>query len=204
MFEDFAKKNHEVVHNGQRFYLYGTTDGIMQYITEDGEIIRIGLEIKSKQTTPARTSLYSMKEEEEKHRKQCVAYSVMYDVDYFIILYVNAAKKGWVLSDDEYEANPDIRAFGIEITDNDRAELLDFFAEITRCINANTPPAMDLSNFTFNNFKTACALSLTEEEFQLLKVQVKRAQRSGLTQKTKDQYLDAFMFIKEAREGVSE
>jgi hypothetical protein len=204
MFEDFAKKNHEVVHNGQKFYLYGTTDGIMQYINEDGEIIRVGLEIKSKQTTPARTSLYSMKEEEEKHRKQCVAYSIMYNVDYFIILYVNAAKKGWNMSDDEYESNPDIRAFGFEITDNDRTELLDFFAEITRCINADTPPAMDLSSFTFNNFKTACALSLSDDEFQTLKAQVKRAQRSGLPQYKKDQYYEAFEFIRDVREGASE
>jgi hypothetical protein len=201
MFEDFAKKNHEINHNGQKFYLYGTTDGIMQYINEDGEIIRIGLEIKSKQTTPARTSLYSMKEAEDKHRKQCVAYSLMYNVDYFIILYVNGAKKGWDLSDEEYEANPDIRAFGFEITDADRQELLDDFAEITRCINSDTPPAMDLSRFTFNNFKTACALSLSDEEFAILKAQVKRMQRSGLSQRTKDQYVDAFMFIQEAREG---
>ena len=201
MFEDFAKKNHEVIHNGQKFYLYGTTDGIMQYVNEDGEIIRVGLEIKSKQTTPARTSLYSMQEAEEKHRKQCVAYSVMYNVDYFIILYVNAAKKGWNIDDSEYEATPDIRAFGFEITDADRAELLDNFAEITRCVNSDTPPALDLSRWAFNGFKTACALSLSDEEFATLKAQVKRAQRSGLPQRVKDQYVDAFMFIQDVREG---
>jgi hypothetical protein len=39
------------------------------------------------------------------------------------------------MTDEEYEATPDIRAFGFEITENDRAELLDFFAEIARCIN---------------------------------------------------------------------
>lgn len=202
MFEDFAKKNHEIVHNGQRFYLYGTCDGIMQYINEDGEIIRVGLEIKSKQSTPAKTSVHSMREAEEGHRKQCVAYSIMYDVDYYIILYVNTAKKAWVMTDDEYDATPDIRAFGFEITDAERLELLDNFAEITRCINNDTPPAIDLSRWTFNNFKTACALSLTDEEYVILKAQVKRMQRSGLPQWKKDQFVDAFMFIQDVREGV--
>lgn len=201
MFEDFAKRNHEVTHNGQRFYLYGTCDGIMQYINADtGEIVRVGLEIKSKQSTPAKTSRHSMREAEEGHRKQCVAYSIMYDVDYYIILYVNTAKKAWVMSDEDYAATPDIRAFGFEITDADRAELLDNFAEIARCIANDTPPAMDLSRFTFNNFKTACAESLTDEEYALLKAQVKRMQRSNMSEKTKMQYVDAIMFIKDVRE----
>jgi hypothetical protein len=200
VFEDFAKRNHEINHNGQRFYLYGTCDGIMQYVNEDGEIIRVGLEVKSKQTTPARTSLYSMKEAETGHRQQCVAYSVMFNVDYYIILYVNAAKKGWEMSDDEYESNPDIRAFGFEITDADRTELLDNFAEIMKSINRSTPPALDLSRWTFNNFKTACAKSLSDDEFAILKAQVKRAQRSGLPERKKQEYVDAFMFIQEARE----
>jgi hypothetical protein len=176
----------------------------MQYVNEDGEIIRVGLEIKSKQSTPAKTSVHSMREAEEGHRKQCVAYSIMYGVDYYIILYVNTAKKAWVMSDDEYEATPDIRAFGFEITDADRAELLDNFAEITRCINTDTPPALDLSRWTFNGFKTACALDLADDEFQTLKAQVKRAQRSGLPQYVKDQYVDAFMFIQDVREGEAE
>jgi hypothetical protein len=204
LFEDFAKRNHEVIHNGQKFYLYGTTDGIMHYINEDGEVIRVGLEVKSKQSTPAKTSLYSFKEAEEGHQKQCVAYSIMYNVDYFIILYVNTAKKAWVMSDEEYEATPDIRAFGFEITDADRAELLDNFAEIAKCINNDTPPAMDLSRFTFNNFKTACALSLSDEEYAILKAQVKRMQKSGMPNWKKEQYLDAIMFITEVRDGQSD
>lgn len=200
MFEDFAKRNVEINHNGQRFYLYGTCDGIMKYVTEDGEILRVGLEVKSKQSTPAKTSVHSMKEAEEGHRKQCVAYSVMYNVDYYIILYVNAAKKSWVMTDEEYAVTPDIRAFGIEITDADRAELLDFFAEITRCVNENTPPSLDLSRWTFNNFKTACAKSLSDEEYETLKAQVKRMLRSSLPEWKKQSYYDAIEFIREVRE----
>ena len=139
MFEDFAKTNAKVEHNGQTFYLFGTTDGIMEYVTGDGEILRVGLEIKSKQTTPARTSLHSMREPEEGHVKQCVSYSHMYGVDYFIIVYVNGAKKSWVLTEEEYKATPDIRAFGIEITQDDRNELFDKFAEITSATKLRAP-----------------------------------------------------------------
>ncbi|MEH6941643.1 hypothetical protein [Bacillus sp. JJ722] len=204
VFEDFAKKNHEIMHNGQRFYLYGTCDGILEYITADGEILRVGLEIKSKQSTPAKTSLYSFKEAEEGHRKQCVAYSIMYDVDYYIILYVNAAKKAWVMTDEEYEATPDIRAFGFEITDADREELLDNFAEITKAINANEPPSLDLSRWTFNGFKTACAESLSDDEFAQVKRTAQQAMRSGLPQWKKDGYFEAYEFIREVREKMTE
>jgi hypothetical protein len=204
VFEDFAKKNVKVERNGQTFYLYGTTDGIMQYITEDGEVLRVGLEIKSKQSTPAKTSRHSMREAEEGHRKQCVAYSVMYDVDYFIILYVNAAKKAWVLEDADYEATPDIRAFGFEITDEDRTELLDNFAEIAKGISEDRAPALDLTRWTFNNFKTACALSLTESEYTQVKAQARLAMKSGLPSWKKNGYFEAVEFIKETREKSEE
>jgi hypothetical protein len=125
----------------------------------------------------------------------------MYNVDYYIILYVNAAKKGWVLTDEEYEATPDIRAFGIEITDADRAELLENFAEVTSAINTSEPPKMDLSRFTFNSFKTACALSLTDDEFNEIKAQVKRIMRSGMPDWKKKSYYDAYEFITEVRDG---
>ncbi|MCO0597414.1 hypothetical protein NGI46_08025 [Peribacillus butanolivorans] len=201
MFEDFAKKNHKISHNGQTFYLYGTCDGIMQYITEDGEVLRVGLEVKSKQSTPAKTSKHSMREAEEGHRKQCVAYSIMYDVDYYIILYVNGAKKSWVMEDADYEATPDIRAFGFEITDEDRAELLDNFAEIAKGISEDKAPALDLTRWTFNNFKTASALSLTDEEYSQVKDTVRQAMRSGLPEWKKRGYMEAFEFIKETRKG---
>src|SRR5690606_19369121 len=160
-----------VEHAGETFYLYGAPDGIMTYLTDEGEVIRVGLEIKSKQTTPARTSLHSMRKPEESHVKQAIAYSHMYNVDYYVILYVNAAKQSWELTDDQYEKTPDIRAFAIEITDEDRRALFDRLAEIQRAIRTNNPPKMDIDNFTFNNYKTACAESLSDEEFDELKAQ---------------------------------
>src|SRR5690606_36333354 len=60
MFEEFAKTNKLVEMDGAKFYLYGAPDGIMEYITDDGEKIRVGLEVKSKQTTPAQTDRKSV------------------------------------------------------------------------------------------------------------------------------------------------
>lgn len=206
MFEDFAKTNALVEHNGETFYLYGTPDGIMTYVTDDGEVIRVGLEIKSKQTTPARTSLHSMRAPEESHVKQTIAYSHMYakdgkPIDYYVILYVNAAKQSWVMTDDQYAKTPDIRAFCIEITDEDRNVLFDRLAEINCAIRTDSPPKLDLDSFTFNNYKTACARDLTDEEFDELKALVRRCLKSNLPGWKKHQYHEAYEFIKSVREA---
>lgn len=180
VFEDFAKRSTPIDHNGVRFNIYGTCDGILNYVTEDGEVLRVGLEIKSKQTTAAKTSLYSMREPEEKHVKQCISYGIMYDVDMYVILYVNTSKKSWVYPEGEFEKSPDIRAFGIEITDEDKTALLDRFAEIQQSVIVGKPLELALDGWTFNGFKTACALDLSEEEVEKLQRQAESARHSSL------------------------
>jgi hypothetical protein len=201
MFEDFAKTNAEVNHRGHKFHLFGTPDGIMQYVTEDGEVVRIGLEIKSKQTSAATTSLYSMREANPSHIAQTIGYSEMYKVDYYIVLYVNAAKKSWDIDDVDFEKTPDIRAFGLEFTQTDRDNLFDNLTRVLDAVNAKTPPSMDLWKWTFNNFKTACAKSLSDEEFSILQAQINRAYKSGIKDKKKQELSDALEFMREVREA---
>lgn len=195
MFEDFAKTNKLVEHNGETFYLYGAPDGIMTYTTDAGEQIRVGLEIKSKQGTPAKTSHYSMREADAKHVKQTIAYAHMFDCDYYVVLYVNAAKQSWNMSDEQYAKTPDIRAFCLQITDNMKSELFDKAAYVTHSVRESTPPPMDLDNWTFNNFKTACALSLTDDEYSAIKTQVSAVVKSSLPDRVKRDYSAAFEFI---------
>jgi len=202
MFEDFAKKNHKVNHRGHTFYLYGTPDGILKYVTDDGELIRVGLEIKSKQTTAAQTSLYSMREPKQDHVKQTIAYSAMYGVDHYIILYVNAAKSGWVVDDETARKTPDIRAFYVNITDDDRRDLFDYFADVMDAVEANKPPKVDLDKWQFNNYKTAIALSLNDEELDEIASKVERMKRSRLPEWMKKGYVDALKFIEEVRKGA--
>jgi len=198
-FEDFAKLNREVSVGNQKFYLFGAPDGIMEYITDDGEKIRVGLEIKSKQTTPARTSAFSMRDAEESHAKQTVAYSYMYDCDYYIVLYVNAAKQRWVMSDGEYEKTPDLRAFCYHITKADRTELLLDLADIQKMIDSNDPPKMDIEKYTFNNYKDATAKSLTDEELAEVEWQVETIVNSSLPAWKKNSVKEALEDIKKRR-----
>lgn len=201
MFEDFAKTNKLVEQDGERFYLYGAPDGIMEYITDDGEKVRVGLEIKSKQTTPARTSLYSMQQPDSKHARQIVAYSHMYDCEYYVILYVNYAKKGWNMSEEDYEKTPDIRAFCTKVTDEAKREVFIKAVEVTRAVREGIPPKLDLDEWTFNNFKEACAKDLSDEEVEELRQQVERAKRSSLPKWKINGYAKAFEEIEELRKA---
>lgn len=210
MFEDFAKKSAIIEHNGQTFALYGTCDGIMRYVTEDGEVLRVGLEIKSKQTTYAQTSDYSTRNgPKEDHVKQTVCYSLMYGteaapIDYYIILYVNASKKAWEMTDEEYRKNRDIKAFGIVITDEMRNDVLDTFASVVEAASIGKAPKLDLDRWTFNNFKEACAKALTDEELAEIERQVSATQRSGLPEFKKRAAAEAYEQIRKLRGEATE
>lgn len=188
MFEDFAKKSYVVEHGDKRFSLFGTCDGILLYRTDDGAVIRVGIEIKSKQTTAAKTSHYSMRAPEESHVKQCVTYSLMYGVDHYIILYVNASKSGWSLSDEQYAKNPDVRAFHVHITEPDKQLLLDELTDVIQAAEDGNPPLVNPEKWTFNSYKTAIARSLSDEEFSQLEQRVAKVLRSRMSDAKKRDY----------------
>lgn len=164
-FEQFIWTQKRVEHNGEVFYLTGTGDGLL-VDNETGKTI--GLEIKSKQQTPSKTSIRAMTAPQESHVKQVISYSIMYDVDTFVIAYYNTAKKGWFLTDEEYEKTPDLRLFQVDISDEDKTDILDFFADITRRVRENDPPLPDLTKWKFNDFKDAIGKSITAEEIATL------------------------------------
>ena len=201
-FEEFAKANVKVTHNGETFYLSGSPDGIMTYITDDGEQIRVGLEIKSKQTTAARTSAYSLREPEGSHAKQAATYARMFGCEYYVILYVNYAKQAWSMTAEQYAKTPDMRAFCLHVTEAVKMALLDKPAAITKAVRENTPPPLDLDEWTFNNFKTACALDLSDDEFTEIQAINQRAQHSNLPASKKRDYAAAIEFITETRKGT--
>src|SRR5690625_2984761 len=201
MFEDFAKTNKLVEHDGEKFYLYGAPDGIMQYISDDGEPIRVGIEIKSKEWSPARTSLYTMKGPDEAHARQVVAYSEIYDCEYYVMLYVNYAKQGWNMTEEQYAKTPDIRAFCQRVTAEDKAAVFDKAALVTKAVREGKPPKMDIDGWTFNGFKEATALSLTDEEYDEIKAINQRYQHSNVPAWRKKQYADMIEFIENVRKG---
>ncbi|ETT41580.1 hypothetical protein C162_25945 [Paenibacillus sp. FSL R7-269] len=199
-FEQFAPGLTQITHNGAVFSLFGFCDGIMLYRTDDGEVLRVGLEVKSKQTTSAKTSEYSTRNgPDEKHVKQTVCYSQMYSVDYYVILYVNCAKKAWEMTAEDFVKTPDIKAYGLYITAEMRAEVFDGFADIVHAVSEKTPPPLDIENFTFNNFKRACALSLTEEEIAVIERKVSAINRSSLPDWKKRGPIEALTEIQRIR-----
>lgn len=198
-FEDFVKTRKVIEHNNQQFALIGTCDGILEYTDEHGVITRVGLEIKSKQTTYSKTSEYSLREPGADHVKQVTCYSLMYDLDYYVVLYMNTSKKAWNMSEEDYAKYPDFRAFGIAVTDEMRNEVLDKFASIVAAVKKKQPPKLDIEHWLFNNYKTACARSLSDEEYEEIKMKVNRVKRSSLSDTKKAPYIGALEFIDKVR-----
>jgi hypothetical protein len=198
-FEEFVHGQHFFEHNGQRFSMLGTCDGVLE--TADGK--RIGIEVKSKQTSYAETGFQRMKGPKEDHVKQISCYALMYNLDAYIVVYVNCSVKAWFMTDEEHAKAPDFRVFGVDITDDMKYDILDKFAQVTKYVAEKTPPSLDLDAFRFNNFKRSCALSLSDEEFAILSAQVLRMQRSGLPEWRKTQYAEAIEFIKGVRGEIN-
>ena len=142
-----------------------------------------------------------MKEAEPKHAKQTVAYAEMFDCVYYVILNVNAAKQGWNMTDEQYAKTPDIRAFCQRITPEMKAEVFEQPAYVTRSVRESVAPPLDLDRWTFNNFKTACALDLSDDEYDEIKTQVSAVMKSSLPDRVKRDYSNAFEFITKTRNG---
>jgi hypothetical protein len=202
-YEDFVKTCAPVQYKGKSFHLFGKPDGVMIH-NKTGN--RVGLEIKSKQTTYAKTSYNSMKEPSIDHILQCVCYSLMYPnpdgtpLRDYLIVYGNLSKKNWFLSEEEYEKYPDIRVFHIHITDELIQQTLDPLVEVLEAVETRTPPKMDIERFTFNNFKEATAKSLTEEEFEEVKNYAKKVIKSNIPQYAKDNLFENYQLLKRLRE----
>ena len=196
-FEDFVHGQYFFEHDGEKFSIIGTCDGVLIH-QPTGK--RIGLEIKSKQTGANETSPAKLKAPKDDHMAQVTCYSLMYDVDDYLIIYVNTSKKSWFMDDDEFANSPDFRVFGVQVTDEMKRRVLDKFAGVARAVRTKTPPPLNLEKFTFNNFKRSCALSLSDEEFNEIKAMVRRVMKSGLPSWKKQAYYDAYEFIREVRE----
>lgn len=191
-YEHFVKKMHEIEHGGEHFAYFGLPDGILEYVTDDGEIINVGLEVKSVQQNWSQFK--SLDQPKPAHVAQTVAYSDMYGLDYVIVLYVLTYGRGW------FEEFSRIKPFGLHITESDREHLRDRCAEATRQAREKTPPPFDdLSEWRFNDYKEVVAKGLTEEELNNLREQARRAEHSTLPNYMKRNYAEAIEEIEAIR-----
>src|SRR5690606_40394685 len=110
------------------------------------------------------TSLGRSKAPKPNQVEEITCYSLKYDVDQVLIVYINTSKKAWFMDDEEFVKSPDFRVFGVEVSDYMKRQVLDKFANVAKAVREQKPPKLDLDKFKFNNFKKACALSLSSDE----------------------------------------
>src|SRR5699024_10946059 len=117
----------------------------------------------------------------------------------YVILYVNYAKKGWFMTDEEYEKTPDIRAFCAKVEPEHKRQVFSKAVEVTRAVREGIPPKLDLEEWTFNGFKKACANDLSDAEVEELQNQVNIVKNSSLPNWKKSNYIRAISEIEELR-----
>lgn len=105
------------------------------------------------------------------------------------------------MSEEDYEKTPDIRVFEVDITEEMKNDVLDYFADVIDDVVNQTPPPMDWEKWNFCDYKTAIAQSMTDEEFAEMRQIVQNVMRSTLPQWMKDGYFNAYEFVKAIREG---
>lgn len=168
-FEEFSTAFQQFNSGNISFITGGSMDGIMVWTDpETQQEHRIGLEVKSKQSTPAATSLYSMRAPNEKHVWQVRNYAMLKDLDMYLIVYVNAAHKAWEMNEEDAHKNPDLRVFGVDISEDDKKAVRNRFFTAVEHAHAGSLPPLDLSGFTFSDYKYALAMSLTYKELEEL------------------------------------
>ncbi|OMI07688.1 hypothetical protein BVL54_19890 [Bacillus paralicheniformis] len=137
-----------IEHKGVTMVVTGMMDGILRY--KDGT--RIGFEFKTKSNSVAQ--IKQLKEPAPYHKKQCVAYSILFGVDEFVITYESVAKDKWSTGEN---ARPDMKAFYIKVTERQRQQLLDKWAGIGENVETGELPDGDNRKCMFCPFKTECS-----------------------------------------------
>ncbi|WKV24077.1 hypothetical protein PSYJYH_000042 [Bacillus phage PSYJ-YH] len=177
-FEEFAREYHEI----DGVPVWGTCDGILTFDGEhDGNYYagqRIGFEVKSKQTTNASTGIYKMKTYEEKHRQQVLTYALMYNLDYYFILYQNCSKKGWTQDDVTKTKYPDVRCFGIYISPEDKKSHMEYLKQIWALKDTEEKPKLNPLKWNFNYHKISAIVNMSDGEFILLTSKVNDIENS--------------------------
>ncbi|MPN25270.1 hypothetical protein SDC9_172677 [bioreactor metagenome] len=141
----------EIQHNGVEFAVLGMMDGILTY--KDGS--EIGFEFKTKSNSIGQVGNFKMKAPAPYHLEQCTAYSLLFGMDEFILMYESVAKDQWKVKEDK-EPKMDIRTFYYKATAEDRKALLDKFSYVTKAVAAGVIPDKELDKCMFCPFKKLC------------------------------------------------
>jgi CRISPR/Cas system-associated exonuclease Cas4 (RecB family) len=136
-----------IEHNGVTFVVFGMCDGILTY--KDGT--KVGFEYKTKSNSVAQ--IKQLKEPSPSHRMQTVAYSILFEVDEWLITYESVAKDKWSTHEN---ARPDFKVFYYKVTERDKKMLLDKWARVAENVETGEIPRPNTSKCMFCPFKGIC------------------------------------------------
>lgn len=143
-------KVHE--HNGKQFVISGMMDGILTY-QKDGTTV--GFEYKTK--TNDAWQVHNMKKPSPAHIKQCVAYSLVFEtpegepINDYLLTYEAVPKDKWLAG---ATALNDIKAFHIHVTERQKKNLLDRFADVVEHVETGEIPEIEKSKIMFSPYKS--------------------------------------------------
>lgn len=141
-------QNYKIIqHNGVEFVLFGMMDGVLDY--KDGS--QVGFEFKTK--SAKQDVVHRLAKPSRSHVQQTVAYSLLFDIDEYLITYENVSKDEWRAGSIAFD---DIKPFYVKITDKQKKNLLDKFAEVTMMVQDGELPNKETSKCMFCPFKTTC------------------------------------------------
>ncbi|MDA1509641.1 PD-(D/E)XK nuclease family protein [Bacillus cereus] len=136
-----------IEHNGVQFVVFGMCDGILEY--KDGT--KVGFEYKTKSNSVAQ--IKQLKEPSPSHRMQCVAYSILFGVDEWLITYESVAKDKWGTHEN---ARPDFKVFYHKVADWEKKQLLDKWSRVAENVDTGEIPEPNYGKCMFCQFKGIC------------------------------------------------
>lgn len=141
-------ENYKIIeHRGQRFVVFGMCDGLLEY-QKDGSTV--GFEYKTKSNSVAQ--IKQLKEPNPKHKLQLIAYSILFDVDEWLLTYESVAKDKWTTNEN---ARPDFKIFYVKVTELEKKRLLDKWAKVAEHVETGELPEDDIgSDMLFFPYKT--------------------------------------------------
>lgn len=132
------------------FQVFGMMDGVLSYEV-DGS--KIGFEFKTKSTTVAAIGDYKLRAPQDGHVEQVTAYSLLFSLQEFLLVYETLAKDGWGKG---VEAKPDVKAFYVKVTEEQRQALLDKFTRVAKAVREKVLPNPEPSKCIFCPYKKVC------------------------------------------------
>ena len=129
----------------------GMMDGILEY--KDGT--QIGFEFKTKSNSVAQIKqIIKSGKPAPHHRKQCVAYSILFGINEFVLVYEAVAKDKWGT---KQGGRQDLTAFYVKVTEKQRQQLLDKWAKVAEGVETGEMPKGDNKKCMFCQWKLECA-----------------------------------------------